>query len=167
MNDVLFFGGIKFYKNLYFVLNEWFVFFLFKIVGKCLDFVYKEEFEFIISKWGFKVVWDNRFFFGEEFNELLEVFKFVLLFYFDGIMISFGFFYYVIGEGCNILINESEFGREKSKYYLFVYFIDIKGIFERILKEIYVFKYKVLKEVFFYYGEDKVVDVWKVIFVGV
>ncbi|AUI82186.1 glycosyltransferase family protein [Alteromonas macleodii] len=165
-NDVLFFGGIKPYKNLHLVLNEWPVSLPLKIAGKCSDPVYKEELESIISKRGLKVAWDNRFLSGEELNELLEASKFVLLPHSDGTMISSGSFYHAIGEGCNILTNESEFGREKSKHHSFVHLIDIKGISERTLKEIYVPKYKVLKEVLSHYGEDKVVDAWKVILAG-
>lgn len=165
-NDVLFFGGIKPYKNLHLVLDDWPVSLPLKIAGKCSDPAYTLELETIIKERGLNVAWDNRFLTTEELNALLQASKFVLLPHSDGTMISSGSFYHAIGEGCNILTNESEFGRDKSKHHPFVHLVDVKSLSKQALEEMYVPKKKVLKEVLSHYGEDKVVDAWKVILAG-
>ena len=78
-------------------------------------------------------------------------------------MISSGSFYHAIGEGCNVLINESEFGRVKNGQHSFVHLVDTSNLSEKKLQSMFVPKREVLEEVIACYGEDKVVNAWKVI----
>jgi len=161
--DVLFFGGIKPYKNLDVVLSNWPATLSLKIAGKCSDPTYTKKLISIIEERGLNVVWDNRFLSSEELNYLLRTSKFVLLPHSDGTMISSGSFYHAIGEGCNVLINESEFGRVKNGQHSFVHLVDTSNLSEKKLQSMFVPKREVLEEVIACYGEDKVVNAWKVI----
>ena len=78
-------------------------------------------------------------------------------------MISSGSFYHAVGEGCNILTNNSAFGREKSERHSFVHIIDIKHLSKNLLQDIFVSRGEVLEEVVSFYGEDKVINAWKVV----
>jgi len=162
-NDILFFGGIKPYKNLDLVLLNWPVSLSLTIAGKCSDPVYTQKLNSIIRERELSITWDNRFLSDSELNELLQSSRFVLLPHSDGTMISSGSFYHAIGEGCNILINESEFGRVKSEQHAFVHLTDVKSLSTEKLESIFMPKRKVLKEVIACYGEDKVIDAWKII----
>jgi glycosyltransferase involved in cell wall biosynthesis len=162
-NDVIFFGGIKPYKNLDLVLQDWPLSLSLKIVGKCSDASYINKLNSIIIERRLNVTWDNRFVSRCELDDLLNVSKFVLLPHAEGTMISSGSFYHAIGEGCNILTNDSIFGREKSKRHSFVHVMDIKSLSNDILEGIFVSRDKVLEEVVSCYGEEKVVSAWELI----
>lgn len=161
--DILFFGGIKPYKNLDKVLCEWPASLSLKIAGKCSDPSYARILEKIIHERCLNVDWDNRFLSSDELNELLRRSKFVLLPHSDGTMISSGSFYHAIGEGCNILVNASQFGSLKSEQHSFVHIIDIAELSEETLQRIFVPKKEVRKEVLACYGENKVVEAWKTV----
>lgn len=162
-NDVIFFGGIKPYKNLDAVLQDWPCSLSLKIVGKCSDASYTSLLNSIIVDRCLNVTWDNRFVSRNELDDLLKVSKFVLLPHSEGTMISSGSFYHAVGEGCNILTNNSAFGREKSGRHSFVHILDIKRLSKDLLDDIFVSRSEVLKEVVSCYGENKVVNAWKVV----
>lgn len=162
-NDVIFFGGIKPYKNLDLVLRHWPHSLSLNIVGKCSDASYTGKLNSIIVERRLNVTWDNRFVSRDELDDLLKVSKFVLLPHSDGTMISSGSFYHAIGEGCNVLTNDSAFGKDKRERHSFVHVMDIKSLSRDILDDIFVPRDKVIEEVISCYGEDKVIDAWKVV----
>lgn len=161
--DVLFFGGIKPYKNLDKILIDWPAFLPLKIAGRCSDLAYTQKLKTIIHERDLKVTWDNRFLSGEELNELLRASKFVLLPHSDGTMISSGSFYHAIGEGCNVLVTSSKFGRVKSEQHSFVHLIDVNKISKDLLQDYFVCQKEVRKEVLACYGESQVVEAWKTV----
>ncbi|MHC6645336.1 hypothetical protein ACYTPF_02015 [Alteromonas sp. HB246098] len=161
--DVLFFGGIKPYKNLDKVLLDWPSSLSLKIAGKCSDLSYTRKLEKIIKERGLNVDWDNRFLSSDELNEMLKASKFVLLPHSDNTMISSGSFYHAIGEGCNVLVNSSQFGRVKSEQHSFVHLVDIGKISKDLLQTIFVSKREVRKEVLACYGENRVVEAWNTV----
>ena len=161
--DVLFFGGIKPYKNLDKVLLDWPSSIPLKIAGKCSDSTYTEMLEKIIEERSLNVDWDNRFLSSDELNEMLRASKFVLLPHSDNTMISSGSFYHAIGEGCNVLVNASLFGKVKSEQHSFVHLVDIGKISKDMLRILFVSKKEVRKEVLACYGENRVVEAWDMV----
>lgn len=161
--DVLFFGGIKPYKNLDKVLLDWPSSIPLKIAGKCSDPTYTEMLEKIINERSLNVDWDNRFLSSDELNEMLKASKFVLLPHSDNTMISSGSFYHAIGEGCNVLVNASQFGKVKSEQHSFVHLVDIGKISKNMLRTRFVSKKEVRKEVLACYGENRVVEAWNMV----
>ena len=161
--DVLFFGGIKPYKNLDKVLLDWPSSLSLKIAGKCSDPSYTRMLEKIINERGLNVDWENRFLSSDELNEMLKVSKFVLLPHSDNTMISSGSFYHAIGEGCNVLVNASQFGKVKSEQHSFVHLVDIGKISKDMLQNSFVPKREVRKEVLTCYGENRVVEAWNTV----
>lgn len=161
--DVLFFGGIKPYKNLDKVLLDWPSSIPLKIAGKCSDSTYTEMLEKIIEERSLNVDWDNRFLSSDELNEMLRASKFVLLPHSDNTMISSGSFYHAIGEGCNVLVNASLFGKVKSEQHSFVHLVDIGKISKDMLRTLFVSKKEVRKEVLACYGENRVVEAWNTV----
>ncbi len=161
--DVLFFGGIKPYKNLDKVLIDWPSSIPLKIAGKCSDQSYTRMLENIINERSLNIDWDNRFLSSDELNEMLKASKFVLLPHSDNTMISSGSFYHAIGEGCNILVNASQFGKVKSEQHSFVHLVDIGKISKDMLRTRFVPKREIRKEVLACYGEKRVVEAWNMV----
>jgi beta-1,4-mannosyltransferase len=160
-NFVVFFGAVKRYKNLHVVLDTWPVDVPLKIAGKCSDTEYEEFINLKIKARGLAVEWDNRFLSNAELNSTLANSKFVLLPHADSTMISSGSFYHAIGEGCNIITTESQFGSFKSKNHNFVSIYDPTLISSNHLTEICSRRHEVMTGALESYGEQKVIEAWR------
>ena len=76
-------------------------------------------------------------------------------------MINSGSFYHSIGEGCNVLVNNSTFGSFKSEKHSFVHNIPISEVNQNTLDKIFVRKSIVMKEAIDSYGINNVANAWK------
>ena len=159
--EVVFFSAIKPYKNLHKTLKEWPISLPLKVVGKCSDAKYKKSIENIISERELNVDWDENFVSDDKLNQILKESRFVLLPHEDGTMISSGSFYHSIGEGCNVLVNNSTFGSFKSEKHSFVHNIPISEVNQNTLDKIFVRKSIVMKEAIDSYGINNVANAWK------
>ncbi|WP_218418594.1 hypothetical protein [Alteromonas lipotrueae] len=159
-NTVVFFGAVKRYKNLHKVLDTWPSDIPLKIAGKCSDQKYEAFINEKIEKRNLTVDWDNRFLSDKELNDTLANSKFVLLPHADSTMISSGSFYHAIGEGCNILTNESRFGCFKSDVHSFVSIYDPDQISSSYLNQICFKRDEIMHEALNHYGEYKIIEAW-------
>lgn len=121
--DILlgFYGYIKPYKNLHMLLNTWPVSLKLVIKGKCVDPKYETQLLEIIKHRQLNVDFENVHLSDAQYNTMLARTKFVLLPHQDKTIISSGIFYHAISFGCNVLVGNSEFGRQKIKQHNFVY----------------------------------------------
>lgn len=152
--DVVFFGAIKRYKNLHNILATWPVTVPIFIAGKCSDEVYRNEILNIITERQLPVEWVNSFFSDEDLNNILLAARYVLIPHADKTMISSGSFYHAITEGCNVLVNDTEFGRFKATQHSFVHLYDPDKTGLQNLRDSYVCRRDVLQEVVNFYGDD-------------
>lgn len=159
-NVVVFFGAVKKYKNLHSVLESWSADIPLIIAGYCDDPSYQHVIEEKIKSKGLRVEWINKFLSNDELNHLLKNTKFVLLPHADLTMISSGSFYHAIGEGCNIITNNSQFGRYKSGMHDFVTIYDPEKMSIDYLNEIYQNQRLVLQDALAFYGEQQVKAAW-------
>lgn len=162
--DVVFFGAIKRYKNLHNLLKSWPTRVKLKIAGRCNEPHYKAELLEIIGSRKLKVTLDDKFLSDKELNELLQQSRFVLLPHADATMISSGTFYHAISHGCNVLITESKFGVQKSLEHDFVHLYNPEKLSNSFLDSIFVTKPNVYAAALKHYGQESVVDSWRVIF---
>ncbi|MCQ8847223.1 hypothetical protein NQT74_01340 [Alteromonas stellipolaris] len=158
---VVFFGAVKRYKNLHEILDTWPKDVSLKIAGKSSDIEYTNFLNEKINKRDLRVEWENKFLSDEELNQILSNAKFVLLPHADSTMISSGSFYHAIGEGCNIITNESRFGRTKSNLHSFVSIYDSTSISLSYLNQICLKRESVMQEAMDNYGELRVINAWQ------
>ncbi|WP_166424097.1 hypothetical protein [Paraglaciecola sp. 20A4] len=158
--SVLFFGAVKPYKNLHDILDTWPKDLPLTIAGRCSDSVYKALLVEKIDRRELQVQWINKFLHTEELNDLLKQIQFVLLPHADSTVISSGAFYHAIGEGCNIIANDTHFGRAKASQHKFVSILDPSIISHEYLTAIYQDRAQVMREALACYGEKQVSEAW-------
>lgn len=157
---VLFFGEVKPYKNLHDVLDTWPKDIPLKIAGRCSVADYKSLLQEKVERRGLQVEWLNKFLHTDELNDLLKNTKFVLLPHADSTAISSGAFYHAIGQGCNIIANDTKFGRAKTSQHQFVTIFDPAVISRDYLNAIYLDRAQVMQEALACYGEKQVSAAW-------
>tara|TARA_R110001583_G_scaffold116577_1_gene267351 strand:+ start:136 stop:1116 length:981 start_codon:yes stop_codon:yes gene_type:complete len=157
---VLFFGAVKPYKNLHDVLDTWPKDIPLKIAGRCSDADYKSLLQEKVERRGLQVQWLNKFLHNDELDDLLKKTQFVLLPHADSTVISSGAFYHAIGQGCNIIANDTKFGRAKASQHQFVTIFDPAVTTREYLNAIYVDRAQVMREALACYGEKQVSAAW-------
>jgi len=151
---VLFFGAIKRYKNLHSILPTWPKDIPLTIIGKAESDTYLDELRAISIDRQVPVTIEDRFIDGDELDGLLKCYEWVLVPHANNTMIASGSFYHAISYGCNIICNQSEFGKLKSSQLKFVQAIEPSELSNSFLKKTFIPKQTVLEEVLKIYGED-------------